>query len=95
MTLSNILLPPLYCEDPTALNLWVRLLHILQDIRDGADIGTGQIITLGLGLGYRVLIHQVGNGGILMVFSVKRWQCMFMRIWRREDVEVGRLRKDI
>lgn len=44
----------LYCGDPTTLGLWIKFLQILQDIRDGADVGTDQIITLGLDLGYRV-----------------------------------------
>lgn len=50
----DILVPPCIVE---ILQLWICgsiFFHILQYIRDGLDVGTGQIITLGLGLGYSV-----------------------------------------
>lgn len=41
----------LCCGHPAALGLWVRFLHMVQQIVDGMDVGLGQVITLGLGLG--------------------------------------------
>ena len=37
-----------FCGDPAALGLWVRSLHVLQQIIDGVDVGAGQVITLDL-----------------------------------------------
>ena len=41
----------LYCGDPAALGLQDRPLHMLQQITDGVDVGSGQVINLVLGLG--------------------------------------------
>ena len=50
-TLSGHPAATLCCGNPAVLGLRVRSLHMLWQLIDGVDVETGQVITLGLGLG--------------------------------------------
>lgn len=41
----------LHCDISVPLGLPVRSLHVLQQVTDGVDVGTGQVIALSLDLG--------------------------------------------